>query len=58
VIESYVTDFLKGIVPERHVKLSFVVESSTSETTKRLDYQGPVSGIRDLAQVIRELHDA
>jgi len=58
VIESYISDYLKGIVPSSRVQLSFVVETSRSGTTKRVLYQGPVSGIRDLARILRELHDA
>ena len=57
VIESYISDYLKGIFPSGRVQLSFVVETSRSKTTKRLVYQGPVSGIRELARIFRELHD-
>jgi hypothetical protein len=55
VIASYISEHLQGFRPGQSVELSFIVETSKSRTCKKLTYQGPVSGIKDLPQIFREL---
>jgi len=59
VVESYITDFLKARLPTGRLRLSFVVEIETAESKsfKRFDYDGPVAGIKDIAPLLKKLHD-
>jgi len=57
VMESYIADYLRGLWPSKEVKLSFVIETSRSKKCKKLTYRGPVSGIKELTQLIRDLSD-
>jgi hypothetical protein len=57
VIQSYITDFVKDKLPGSRVNLSFVVEGAKSKKCKHLSYEGPVSGIKDLERVIREIQN-
>jgi hypothetical protein len=57
VVANYVTDLLRGLPRDRQTaQLSVVVEIEAG-ITRRVDYEGPVEGIADLADVIRELRD-
>ena len=57
VLQSYIGDFLKARLPSRKVTLSFVIETSKSRSYKKLTYEGPTSGIADLAEVVREIQN-
>ncbi|MBS0536991.1 MAG: hypothetical protein JSR72_23270 [Proteobacteria bacterium] len=54
VIANYATDFFKGMSRQASVKLEVVVETTKSKHCKRISYEGPPEGLRDLADVIRE----
>lgn len=55
VLANYATEFFRGISSLHEVKLDVVVERKRNETYKRISYQGPVAGLRDLPEVIREV---
>jgi hypothetical protein len=57
VVGSYAHDMLKGRRRVPEVKLTFVVEQSESKKYCCIEYEGPVSGINELADVLREVHD-
>lgn len=57
VLASYAYDILKGRFLAPQVKVTFVVEQSKSKKCCRVDYDGPVTGLKELADVLREVHD-
>ena len=57
VLSSYIFNFLKGRLPTGKVRVSFVIEASKSKTFKQLTYEGPVSGLTELAATLRQLRD-
>jgi hypothetical protein len=57
VIDSYISDFLKGRLSHGTVKLTIVVEKTRSREFFQVDYDGPPSGVKDLADVVRRVHD-
>jgi hypothetical protein len=54
VIANYATDLFKGMNRQASVRLEVVVETTRSKRCKRISYEGPPEGLRDLADVIRE----
>jgi len=54
VISNYLTDWFKGLTSGKNVRLDVVVEAG-EEGYKRISYEGPVEGLRDLPQVVREV---
>jgi hypothetical protein len=55
VVANYVTDFFRGTPMDRQrASLTVVVETEEGQS-RRVDYQGPAEGIRDLPDVIREV---
>jgi len=58
VLANYATDFFKGASKIPEVKLDVVVEKKRNESYKRLSYSGPVAGLKDLTDTIRDaVHD-
>jgi hypothetical protein len=57
VMDSYISDFLKGRSSRGTVKLTIVVEKTKSREYRRVDYEGPPSGVKNLADVVRSVHD-
>jgi len=59
VIGNYATDLLKAAGRrEEHVRLEIVVETEETKTFKKVSYNGPADGIKDLAETIRTaFHD-
>jgi hypothetical protein len=55
IMGNYATEFLKGTGGTRSVKVDIVVEKRRNETYKRISYQGPPAGLKDLSGVIREV---
>jgi hypothetical protein len=55
VLANYATEFFRGYGPIAGVKLDVVVERKRNETYKRISYQGPIAGVKDLPEVIREV---
>lgn len=54
VIANYATDFFKGMSKQAAVKVDVVVETTKTKRCKRISYEGPPGGLRDLADIIRE----
>lgn len=54
VLSNYLTDFFKGLPNPGKAKLSIVVETR-KKTYKRIDYEGPVSGLEKIAEVAKEV---
>lgn len=52
VIANYATDFFKGMTGDKNIKLDVVVEKSNSKTCKKVSYEGPPDGLKDLASII------
>jgi hypothetical protein len=57
VLGTYLTDFFKGIPGPKTVKLEIVVEKKRDRSCKMVRYEGGVSGINELPEVIRQLSD-
>jgi len=58
VLGTYLADLLRTRRPIPQVQLTFVLETTRTRSYKKLTYEGPVSGIKDLATQLRELqHD-
>ena len=53
VISEYVVDFFKGLTGPGNVTLSVVVESRGR--CKRVDYEGPVGGLNEIAKIVRQV---
>jgi hypothetical protein len=53
VLANYATDFFKGINRMPDVRLDIVAEETKTKTYKKISYQGPVDGLKNLADVIR-----
>jgi hypothetical protein len=57
VLASYLTDFLRGRPSGGTARISIVVERTNRKTYKQVSYEGPPSGIKDLASVLTGLRD-
>jgi hypothetical protein len=57
IISNYATDFFKGIVGEKKVKIDIVVEQNDNHKSKLIHYEGDVEGLSKLPQVIKELKE-
>lgn len=55
VISNYLTDFFKGIPSGKRVTLDVVVETSLKKY-KKVHYEGPPEGLRELPSIIHEVH--
>jgi hypothetical protein len=56
VLGNYATDFFRGIRGVHDVSLNIVVERK-NKTYKKISYQGPIEGLKDLPEIIREVAD-
>lgn len=57
VISNYLTDWFKGITDiEKKVKLDIVVETK-SGSYKKIQFEGPPEGLKELPEIIRSTHD-
>jgi len=54
ILANYATDFFKGMRGAHEVSLNIVVEKK-NKTYKKIVYQGPIEGLKDLVEVIREV---
>lgn len=52
VLSNYLTDLFKGHADAPSVKTSFVIEDDSAGTYKRVDYEGPASGLAELGDLI------
>lgn len=53
IIATYLTELISGFGSGRKVKFEFVVEQSKGNTCKKISYEGPPEGLRDIAEIIR-----
>lgn len=56
VIANYATDFMKGVVGDKHTKFEAVVELPDG-TCKKVTYSGPPEGLGEVASIIKEVSD-
>jgi len=56
IIANYATDFFKGM-SGKNVKLNVVVEKKKDHTCKMISYEGDISGLSTLSNVIRRISD-
>ncbi len=54
VISDYVTDFLKGLPGEERAKLDIVIETRDG-SNKKVNFRGPVSGLKELPDILRSV---
>ena len=52
-IANYITDLFRGYGGGRKVKLDIVVEQSKKKTCKKISYEGPPDGLRNIAEIIK-----
>jgi hypothetical protein len=57
MIANYATDFLRGMPGGKSVKLDIIVESKGGKNYKRVAYDGPPEGLKDLAAVVKSAAD-
>ena len=58
VLTNYLTDFFKGKQGENTiVKASVIVETTTERTFKEISYEGPISGLAEMAALVRSVQD-
>jgi hypothetical protein len=55
VIANYVTDFFRGFGGEKNIKLDIIVEKTKSKTCKKISYEGNIDGLKDLAEIVKEV---
>lgn len=55
VIANYLTDFLKESGGKKNGRLDIVVEKNKSKICKKISYEGPVDGIKELADIAKEV---
>jgi hypothetical protein len=54
IISNYLTDLFKGSFYSKNIKLSYVVEKISDKEIKRFSYEGDVTGLHNLPQIIHE----
>jgi hypothetical protein len=54
VLGNYATDFFRGLHGVHEVRLNIVI-GKKNRTYKKIAYQGPIEGLKDLPEVIREV---
>lgn len=57
VISSYLSDYFKGRSSVATVKLSIVVEKTKAGEYREVNYDGPLAGLTDVAEVVRRVRD-
>lgn len=55
VVSNYATDFFKGMAGEKSVSMDIVVETSEEKEYRKISYEGPPEGIKDLDSVVEEV---
>jgi hypothetical protein len=56
LIRDYAVSLYRGIANKKVIKAEIVVQQSDSHTYKRLTYEGDVEGLRELAQIAKDVH--
>lgn len=54
-IQGYVLDLFKGDAGKREVKAEIVVEDRRNKTYKRVQYEGPADGLKELTAAVNKL---
>ena len=55
IVSSYIYDFFKGNPGRKTVAIDIFVEQQGDKTVKKISYKGGPEGIKDLANVIKQL---
>ena len=55
LVSSYLYDLFKGKAGDKSVKFEVVVECKKKEEFKKINYEGPIEGIAELAKVVKSL---
>lgn len=57
ILGNYITEFFKGTFGSKRVKLSVVVEASSSSSYKKIEYDGDPNALPNLIELVREVSD-
>jgi len=57
VIGNFASDRLRGLAGKKEVRLRFAVERTKSRETRLLTYEGPIEGLKDIPDVLRQHAD-
>ena len=57
LILNYLEDFFRGIDSGKEVKLNIVVERTEKETCKKVYYEGPKEGLKEIPEIIKATKD-
>lgn len=55
VLSNYLSDFFKGMVDQKNVKIEIIIETKKNIETKKITYEGDISGLTKLDSVIDSL---
>ena len=58
VVANYATHMLQGFHGGGKVRLNVVVETTKTKSVKRIEYEGPASGICDIARIVEQINEA
>ena len=56
VIANYATQMMQGVRGGGRVRASITVETAKTKSVKRIDYEGPPSGLSDMAKLVESTH--
>ena len=56
VIANYATQMMQGVQGGGNIKLSVAVETTKTKTVKKIDYDGPPSGLPEVAKIAKTIH--
>jgi hypothetical protein len=57
IISSYVYDLFKGKTEDPRVRCTFVYQGQENSKCKKVSYEGPVSGLATVKDIVQELHN-
>ncbi len=55
LLSNYLHDFFKGTISNKKVKFDIIIEIERNKEFQKVTYEGTVEGIKELAEVIKEL---
>lgn len=56
-IANYLTDFFRGGASKKTIKMNIVVERAVSRSCKKVTYEGPPEGLKEIAEIVRSASD-
>jgi len=56
LLSDYIYDRIRGTNKQDNVKMEYVVETKSGKY-KKINYEGPIEGLKTLPKVIKEIHD-